>query len=664
MGGPRAKKQRKNNAKLAELLGDSTISVASLRKLLGSLQGEAPSATYRATTQACAERLQHVLHVEPLVNKNGGAVEWSFCDPGRLLQYMVEICPKLQAIFAAAANCHRDSEFWAVVIEFDEFVPGNKLALNNRRKCMSMCFTFLELGRRFLSIPCVWMFPVVVRSSLYNSIDGGWSNFLRIFLKRMFLSANGFETAGVVLMLNNQPFLLKAKLRHLLSDGDGLRVSLNWRGASSLRPCWRHWNVLLKGSAIEEHSDQLVDVTCSDPRLFKRQDDASRSQDLALVEAAALRLEANRLTQTLHDKICMSRGLTYNRYGVLWDPCTRAMITQDVVIIDWVHSVLCDGSFSCEAHLVLESSERVVHKGFNHVESFLKDGWNLPAHRNTYKGVLYHIFDDIRHTYDDNHEKLKASASELLSVYGLLRHWVLLELQGADGMEKQVLSFNACCECIDILLQAKQGKLPMREAADLLERAATRHLEAHKDCYGTARIKPKHHWIFDIADQMRILKYILDAFLIEKEHLSAKACADRVENTRKFEQTVLRRMLHAQVCSLQKLGPQAELLGNSVPYPGFDDAFVSDNLAIEGVEYSVGDFVFFNAAPGRILACVQEGDDFFFVVQIFSLVGRRLSIHSANYTCQGERGVWNARHVNQALAWREVRPGVLTVLFC
>ena len=155
---------------------------------------------------------------------------------------------------------------------------------------MSLCFNFLELGRRFLCVPCVWMFPVFARWELYNSVPGGWSNFLRIYLERQFLSANALGTVGVPLMLFGELFVVKAKLVHLLSDGDGLRSALNWRGASSLRPFWQYWNYTKKGSNIQEHAaDILVDITCTDPLRFKKQTDAHLDAAIAVIEAAANR---------------------------------------------------------------------------------------------------------------------------------------------------------------------------------------------------------------------------------------------------------------------------------------------------------------------------------------------------------------------------------------
>jgi hypothetical protein len=250
-------------------------------------------------------------------------------------------------------------------------------------------------------------------------------------------------------------------------------------------------------------------------------------------------------------------------------------------------------------------------------------------------------------------------------VYGLVRHWVIVELQGEDSMAEHIESFNAACEVVDIMLRAKDGRMSTVEASRLLTLAATRHLDLHKACYGNERIKPKHHWIFDIALQLVDCEFVLDAFLIEKEHLLARECANPIENTSRFEESVLARMLHAQVQTLNNLGPQDSLMSPKVAYPGFANAFMSDNLTIDGVTYSVGDFVFLNTLPGRVLSCIEEGAELFVIVDVFRLVAR-ISNESADYVCQGCRGVWDARarSLRMALAWRKARAGVFTILFC
>ena len=328
MDDPRSKRKRLST-KLSQCLADKSVSCQSILRIMREvgIDGDRPVTKYEMD-KMYGERLRHVIHKEPLIDVKGNPMRWNFCEPGKLLQYMVETCPRLMEIYAEAANMHRGE--WSCIVTFDEMVPGDKLKSNNHRKSMSLCFSFVELGRRFLVIPCVWIFPVFVRASLYNAVEGGWSNFLRIYLQRQFLGANALSTSGVPLMLFGQPFLLTAKLVHLLSDGDGLRSALNWKGAQSLRCCWYHWNCIKRGSTVVEHSAELVDITCTDHTRFKLQTDAQLDDAIALVEAAAKRYAADAMTKELYNNICMSKGLNYNKHGVLFDPKVRKMVAPPI----------------------------------------------------------------------------------------------------------------------------------------------------------------------------------------------------------------------------------------------------------------------------------------------------------------------------------------------
>ncbi len=668
MDGPQTKRRRENET-LKSLLSDKSMSLKSLQRLLTQMRhGETPSGSRRQLLRVYKDRLSTVVVTEVLINSQGEPTNWDFCCPSKLLQYMLAVCPPLEEIYAVAANRFRGE--WRCVVTFDEFVPGDKFKTNNHRKCMTLCFSFVELGRRALVLPTCWMMPVVVRAVLYNCVDGGWSNFLRLFLHRMFLSTSGFSTSGVPLLLHNEPFLLMASLSNVLSDGDGLRAAFNWKGANSLRPCLKHWNVTKKGTAVVDHDDsaQLVDVTCADFRKFRRQTDADTSANIALVGAAARRHRAGTITKTMFDTICASRGLNFHEKGIMFDPVVGGLIKQGVVTVDWVHTVLCDGTLPVEIRLLLERAEEKLSKGFKEVAVHLQ-GWSFPMDKNVEMQTVHRIFDDFRHSYAEDHEKLKANASELLSVYGLLRQFVAEELAGEACMSQEVDSFNACCEVIDIMLFTKRGKLTITNGSRLLQQAAQSHLEKHILCYGTQYVKPKHHWPLDVAEQWldqsrsdEEFEVVLDALLVGKTHLIAKSIADRTDNTIDFEKSVLAGVLNYQVGSLLQLGPQQELMGKSSPFPGFPASRVADSLCIEGVTVSVNDFVFLGARLGRVAACASEGDDLFLVVDALALV-RRNADHCGTYAFSDQRLVWNAHEARLALAWQEVAPACFKVIF-
>jgi len=111
---------------------------------------------------------------------------------------------------------------------------------------MVLSFTFLELGQEAVSSGSGWITCAVLRSSISSNVVGGWSHCLRLFLERQLLGRDGLATSGCPLSVEGVNFLLYAQLHNLLSDGDGLRQALDWKGATSLKPCFKHYNVWKK----------------------------------------------------------------------------------------------------------------------------------------------------------------------------------------------------------------------------------------------------------------------------------------------------------------------------------------------------------------------------------------------------------------------------------
>ena len=70
----------------------------------------------------------------------------------------------------------------------------------------------------------------------------------------------------------DQHCLLWARLRILISDGDGLRIALDWNGQGAMKPCFRHWNVLSKDDLLGRltHAPDYVDITEDDPSKFEQ----------------------------------------------------------------------------------------------------------------------------------------------------------------------------------------------------------------------------------------------------------------------------------------------------------------------------------------------------------------------------------------------------------
>lgn len=72
---------------------------------------------------------------------------------------------------------------------------------------------------------------------------------------RLLLGPTGFSSAGVPIELRSGVATIFARVANLLTDGDGFRVSYDWKGHASMKPCFKHWNAA--NSYIHTHRQHV-----------------------------------------------------------------------------------------------------------------------------------------------------------------------------------------------------------------------------------------------------------------------------------------------------------------------------------------------------------------------------------------------------------------------
>jgi hypothetical protein len=279
-------------------------------------------------------RLRCIEHV-PCVD--GSHIDWEFADPNRLLAEAVDHSPGLAAMISDAVRRSPPSMArpWSLIVGFDEFVPGNKLQADNRRKSMVLSFTFRELGPAAMSSALAWHTPVIVRTQIIGQVAGGWSHLLALYLKKQLLGPSGLATAGVPLTLNGEVVLIFAKLTNLLSDGDGLRQAFNWKGASGLKPCFKHFNVFNKNTDLAARDPGYVEIGCHDVNAFRSWTPAQLNKMVDLLRAAAARVVARTMTKGEFNDLQITLGLNYNPLGLLAD-CSSSESGDSQILISHI----------------------------------------------------------------------------------------------------------------------------------------------------------------------------------------------------------------------------------------------------------------------------------------------------------------------------------------
>ena len=575
-----------------------------------------------------------------------GTVAWEFADPSLLIPLILSKSSKLQDKYDLALRDHPCSPQspWNLIIGFDEFAPGDKLKAGNHKKTMDLYFNFVELGHAALSQAATWFVPIAVRTDTCKAVSGGWAYMLAVFLKRIMLGTSGFATAGIPVVINGSPVLLFANLKILISDGDGLRLAYSWRGAASLKPCLKHNNVLKKGSDLAPRCPSFVEISEDNDELFHRTSSEQFYRSVDKVATAHRMQAAGTMTNTLYQLIAKTEGFNYCKGGLSFELTLRqpGIDVFQAARLDWVHSALQDGGLTVECHLFITSC-RIVDKNYSDVKRYFQLPWVFPKYMKHKGASLYRIFDDYRKNSETGvMDKLRASASEVLGMYSILRHWAESEIGERPELEAELASFKAACKVLDIILLAKKRVLPMKPAGVALRKAIKDWFRLHKAVYNDDYMKPKHHWMFDVADQFDIDELVFDQFIIERLHLAVKEHAERIDNTIRYERSVLSGVINSQIGALKRLGKDCCLTDKHVlPFPGYDHAHLADHMDMLGMHIAVGDFVMHQqSVVGQVCGCVEELGDMFVIVEPMELV------HSSAYY----RGTWRKKTALQL--WR------------
>ena len=170
-------------------------------------------------------------------------------------------------------------------------------------------------------------------------------------------------------------------------------------------------------------------------------------------------------------------------------------------------------------------------------------------------------------------------------------------------------------------------------------------------------MKPKHHWCYDIAEQLERdqgFQVLLDAFVVERLHLRFRDIGSRIDNSNRFEPTLLTLAIMHQKASLRTARTTFGLLGpTETVFPDVPELVMGASLELGGKKIAVGDVVFLNGiSPGMVKACVRQNVALFVIVQLYQLRAK-ISEQSGTWQLSEDRKAWHASDVQLALAWYE-----------
>ena len=405
-----------------------------------------------------------------------------------------------------------------------------------------------------------------------------------------------------------------------------------------------------KDSDLAGRRDGFVEITCTDPKCFKSWSAADLARVVDMLGAASTRYSAGAITKAVLHQLEQTTGLNCNPVGLIADVSLRPYVDPIVVMTyDWVHNMLQDGTFTGEAHLFLKSCGPIGVTRAD-IHGFLKDeGWQFPNFSKGKAKQLHRVFD-VHRVSPTEPDKIRCSCAEMLGLYGLLRHFFETRVGDRPEVRAEHTSFKAACHVMDLILQAKRCLARPAEAAVQLEAAVGAQLRLHIAAYGTEHVKPKHHWLLDVPAQMRRDGCVLDAFIIERTHLTVKGIAEHVKNTHDFERAVMRGVTTLAFQSAASATYGDSLLGKVAALPGYPNVQVADKMKLFTLQLAIDDVILRGESAGIVIACACEGGVLFAIVETMVRI-TRLSDHASACKPTGVHEVWLASEVEHSIAW-------------
>ena len=660
------KRRKVVSANLASSLGkvvDSAgLSQRALRRVLGAVADE--SVSRRQLQHISKDRFEKVKCTMRFPKEGGGEVAFEMSHPASLLALVAEE----NAIFrtwlqdAWCAKPSSPSNRWRLLIGWDEFVPGNKMAIQNSRKTMVLSFSFIELLSH-LHEDTAWITPLAVRSSLVQQVRGGWSAVLRTFLREMLLGPQGLHAAGHPVPVHGGQRLLFAEVHTLLSDGDGLRQALQWLGANATKPCFRHWNVLSRGSGLAERgatSARYVETTCSSPSAFCSWTGADLRQAADVLILAKRAHAAGELPYARVDEIQKAYGYRFTSDGTIADKDLGAIIDWPRAFhYDWVHVMLSGGVLMSATWSLLSGLGDAGLPGQQALHHFLK-GWKCPraaAHGSRDAGRLERFFDARSISENNKREGIRCNASELLSLSVVIEEFVATQVPDDNRVSLHIAFFKAARKSIDLLLMAKRGDAQLGEAASELEKLSADHIDTLVSLHGPEWVTPKFHWCFDVAQQLRSDEYVMDAFVIERLHLRARDISDRLFGMDAYESSLCAGLVN-KMCNSD--GTQVGLEGPTSQMPSVELAHVriADRMYWHGKRFAVDDVVYRSDSDvGIVVACAEEPGCLALMVNTAAKVASTSRLGRRCRMGSGGMSVWSPADAHVAAAWRPIGSG-------
>jgi len=546
--------------------------------------------------EGATNRVSHILQL-PTV-KGCDDYEWYVLHPAKLLAHCLAECPPFNSLMTKVLRPSQSEpiEELKIVVYLDEVTPGDPIRPANLKKFYAWYMSFVNLHRHSLHKVEAWFVIAVARTSVLKAIDGGVSCATRHLLK-LFTDGPLALLSGFTANLSGTPTLIRGTVTNILGDEPALKAVWSNKGAAGIKTCICCVNVIKRPA--EERSDVaddvFVDVSCTEWDKVVLATTQEIWAQVDVINDAYRDLAEGKITKNSFEELETASGFAVCPQGVLSDVDLRGFVGPvETTTFDWFHTWLQGGIAAVEIYNFLYEVKRKHKLGYASLQTLATADWRWPSTHDPTK--LNVVFTPARESASK--DSWKASASETLTVYPLIRYFAQNIVSKLGGLDEEVESLLACFRVVDYFMLAKRQQWTTLEC---VLAAYQKHLVAFIKAYGREHCKPKHHYGWHCIVKTFGSKILLDAFVTERKHQEVKAYATHHKASKGFERTVLGSVMLEQTRILRDAsfhdgleGPTvvdtnlAQILGVRKAIAGTKVRFSGSLLAVSAAMQGVG----------------------------------------------------------------------------
>ena len=202
---------------------------------------------------------------------------------------------------------------------------------------------------------------------------------------------------------------------------------------------------------------------------------------------------------------------------------------------DWMHAMVVNGVWNTVMYLMMMALIAAGHRDAPEKIGSYVTCWTLPSRVSSTALPVADAFATSRWKSSSKAKQFKCTASEALSMYPLVRAYIVHVYLRAEICVAQCQAYVDCCHVLDLLCSQVHGCVSVAQ----LKAAVDKFLRACLAAGWSDFLHPKFHWTIHLVLELRRFSALLSCWVHERKHAMVLRYLKDMRNTLKYETSIL-----------------------------------------------------------------------------------------------------------------------------